>query len=82
MRTSAPTRSSSTPSLQLAPRESCWLGLAEVVRRQRWDVRCAAALALGALGPPARPLLLARRTVERDPLVQGALASALALGGG
>lgn len=44
---------------------------------RRWDVRLAAAQALGEQGPPARASLLARRAVERDPLVMEAIESAL-----
>jgi HEAT repeat protein len=44
---------------------------------RRWDVRRAAAQALGEHGSSAHPLLYARRTVERDPLVLEAIDSAL-----
>ncbi len=44
---------------------------------RRWDVRRAAALALGDHGPAAHPLLYARRTIERDPLVLEALEQAM-----
>jgi HEAT repeat protein len=46
---------------------------------RRWDVRRAAALALGEHGPSAHPLLYARRTVEQDPLVVEALEEAMAV---
>ena len=44
---------------------------------RRWDVRRAAAQALGDHGPAAHPLLFARRTVERDALVIEAIDVAL-----
>jgi HEAT repeat protein len=44
---------------------------------RRWDVRRAAAQALAEHGEPARPLLFARRTVERDALVLEAIEAAL-----
>jgi HEAT repeat protein len=44
---------------------------------RRWEVRQAAALALGEHGPIAHPLLYARRTVERDGLVLEAIDEAL-----
>ncbi|HEY7955832.1 MAG TPA: HEAT repeat domain-containing protein, partial [Polyangia bacterium] len=46
---------------------------------RRWDVRRAAALALGAHGPVAHPLLYARRTVESDPLVLESIDLALGI---
>jgi HEAT repeat protein len=44
---------------------------------RRWEVRQAAAQALGEHGPAAHPLLWARRTLERDPLVLEAIDKAL-----
>jgi HEAT repeat protein len=46
---------------------------------RRWDVRRAAALALGEHGPSVHPLLYARRTVEQDPLVLDSLDEAMTL---
>jgi HEAT repeat protein len=47
---------------------------------RRWDVRRAAALALGDHGAEARSLLLARRQVETDALVLEAIEAALGRG--
>ncbi len=43
--------------------------LVEALADRRWDVRRAAAEALGMQGPAAHASLYARRAVEEDPLV-------------
>ena len=51
--------------------------LAEALGDRRWDVRRAAAEALGAQGPAAHASLYARRAVEDDPLVLETIDAAL-----
>jgi HEAT repeat protein len=63
----------SSPPGSAAAREA----LDRVLSDRRWDVRRAAAQALGDHGTAALPLLVARRTVERDALVLEAIDVAL-----
>jgi len=52
-------------------------GLEIALADRRWDVRCAAAQALGEHGAPAHPILYAHRSIEKDPLVLEAIDGAL-----
>jgi HEAT repeat protein len=54
------------------------VALERALADRRWDVRRAAAKALGEHGPSAHASLYARRIVERDALVLEAIDAALA----